>query len=165
MSDKRQRELIGSSQQIKALQNQVRRVAASDAKVLITGDSGVGKELVAQALHTNGPRASQRFIPVNCAGLPETLLESELFGHVKGSFTGAFRDQAGKLELAHLGTVFLDELGEMTPRMLEQTPGRAVRCHLYDPTIVDRPGLDVLQHHGKDRGKTGGQMPEREANA
>ena len=117
MSDKRQRELIGSSQQIKALQSQVRRVAASDAKVLITGDSGVGKELVAHALHTNGPRASQRFIPVNCAGLPETLLESELFGHVKGSFTGAFRDQAGKLELAHLGTVFLDELGEMTPRM------------------------------------------------
>jgi len=117
MSDKRHRELIGSSQQMKALQNQIRRVAASDAKVLITGDSGVGKELVAHALHDNGPRASQRFVPVNCAGLPETLLESELFGHVKGSFTGAFRDQAGKLELAHLGTVFLDELGEMTPRM------------------------------------------------
>jgi transcriptional regulator with PAS, ATPase and Fis domain len=117
MSDKRHRELIGSSQPMKALQNQVRRVAASDAKVLITGESGVGKELVAHALHTNGPRASQRFVPVNCAGLPETLLESELFGHVKGSFTGAFRDQAGKLELAHLGTVFLDELGEMTPRM------------------------------------------------
>jgi transcriptional regulator with PAS, ATPase and Fis domain len=117
MGDKRHRELIGSAQQMKALQNQVRRVAASDAKVLITGESGVGKELVAHALHTNGPRASQRFVPVNCAGLPETLLESELFGHVKGSFTGAFRDQAGKLELAHLGTVFLDELGEMTPRM------------------------------------------------
>jgi transcriptional regulator with PAS, ATPase and Fis domain len=117
MSDKRYRELIGSSQQMKALQNQIRRVAASDAKVLITGESGVGKELVAHALHHNGPRASQRFVPVNCAGLPETLLESELFGHVKGSFTGAFRNQAGKLELAHLGTVFLDELGEMTPRM------------------------------------------------
>ena len=117
MGDKRDRDLSGSAQQMKALQNQVRRVAASDAKVLITGESGVGKELVAHALHTNGPRASQRFVPVNCAGLPETLLESELFGHVKGSFTGAFRDQAGKLELAHLGTVFLDELGEMTPRM------------------------------------------------
>jgi transcriptional regulator with PAS, ATPase and Fis domain len=117
MSDKRQRELIGSSQQMKALQNQICRVAASDAKVLITGESGVGKELVAHALHSNGPRANQRFVPVNCAGLAETLLESELFGHVKGSFTGAFRDQSGKLEQAHLGTVFLDELGEMTPRM------------------------------------------------
>src|SRR5262245_10262090 len=117
MSDMRHRELIGSSQQMKALQHQIRRVAASDAKVLITGESGVGKELVAHALHDNGPRASQRFVPVNCAGLPETLLESELFGHVKGSFTGAFRDQAGKLEQAHLGTVFLDELGEMTARM------------------------------------------------
>jgi transcriptional regulator with GAF, ATPase, and Fis domain len=117
MTDKRDRELIGSSQQMKALQSQIRRVAASDAKVLITGDSGVGKELVARALHGQGARASQRFVPVNCAGLPETLLESELFGHVKGSFTGAFRDQAGKLEQAHLGTVFLDELGEMTPRM------------------------------------------------
>jgi len=117
MSDKRHRKLIGSSQQMKALQHQICRVAASDAKVLITGESGVGKELVAHALHNSGPRASQRFVPVNCAGLPETLLESELFGHVKGSFTGAFRDQAGKLEQAHLGTVFLDELGEMTPRM------------------------------------------------
>jgi transcriptional regulator with GAF, ATPase, and Fis domain len=117
MTDKRERELIGNSQQMKTLQTQVRRVAASDAKVLITGESGVGKELVARALHTQGSRAAQRFVPVNCAGLPETLLESELFGHVKGSFTGAFRDQAGKLELAHLGTVFLDELGEMTPRM------------------------------------------------
>jgi DNA-binding NtrC family response regulator len=117
MSEKRERELIGSSQKMKALQSQVRRVAASDAKVLITGDSGVGKELVARALHSQGGRAAQRFVPVNCAGLPETLLESELFGHVKGSFTGAFRDQAGKLEQAHLGTVFLDELGEMTPRM------------------------------------------------
>jgi transcriptional regulator with PAS, ATPase and Fis domain len=116
-SDKRERELIGSSPQMAALQNQVQRVAASDAKVLITGESGVGKELVARALHNRGNRAAQRFVPVNCAGLPETLLESELFGHVKGSFTGAFRDQAGKLELAHLGTVFLDELGEMTPRM------------------------------------------------
>ena len=113
MSDKRHRELIGSSHQMTALQNQVRRVAASDAKVLITGESGVGKELVAHALHN----ASQRFVPVYCGWLPLSILESELFGHVKGSFTGAFRDQAGKLELAHLGTVFLDELGEMTPRM------------------------------------------------
>ena len=99
------------------LRSQIRQVAPTDAKVLITGDSGVGKELVARALHKQSARANHDFVPVNCAGLTETLLESELFGHVKGSFTGAFRDQPGKLELAHHGTVFLDELGEMTPRM------------------------------------------------
>ena len=79
----------------------------------ITGESGTGKEIVAHAVHAQSPRASNMFAPVNCAGLPETLLESELFGHVRGSFTGAYRDKPGKLESAHNGTVFLDE-GEMT---------------------------------------------------
>ncbi len=110
-------ELVGRSQEIIALQQEVERVARSDAKVLITGESGVGKEIVARSIHTRSPRAGHVFAPVNCAGLPETLLESELFGHVKGSFTGAYRDKPGKMETAHLGTVFLDEVGEMTLRM------------------------------------------------
>src|SRR5829696_4343191 len=95
----------------------VERVAARDTKVLVTGESGVGKDLVAREIHMRSARATRPFIAVNCAGLPETLLESELFGHVKGSFTGAYRDKPGKLELAHQGTVFLDEVGEMTLRM------------------------------------------------
>ena len=110
-------ELVGRSPEMLALQHELERVARSDAKVLITGESGVGKEIVARTIHTQSPRASHVFAPVNCAGLPETLLESELFGHVKGSFTGAYRDKPGKMETAHLGTVFLDEVGEMTLRM------------------------------------------------
>jgi transcriptional regulator with PAS, ATPase and Fis domain len=107
----------GLSPETVALQQEIERVARSDAKVLITGESGVGKEIVARNIHSRGPRASHVFAPVNCAGLPETLLESELFGHVKGSFTGAYRDKPGKLETAHMGTIFLDEVGEMTLRM------------------------------------------------
>ena len=95
----------------------IARVARSDAKVLITGESGAGKELVATAIHVQSPRAAKPFIAVNCAGMPETLLESELLGHVKGSFTGAYRDKPGKLELADQGTMFLDEIGEMSLRM------------------------------------------------
>jgi transcriptional regulator with GAF, ATPase, and Fis domain len=110
-------QLTGRSAEVVALEQEIDRVARSDAKVLITGESGVGKEIVARAIHSRGPRAGHVFAPVNCAGLPETLLESELFGHVKGSFTGAYRDKPGKLETAHLGTIFLDEVGEMTLRM------------------------------------------------
>jgi transcriptional regulator with PAS, ATPase and Fis domain len=99
------------------LRREVERVARSDAKVLVTGESGVGKELIAREVHALSTRAHRPFIPMNCAGLPETLLESELFGHVKGSFTGAYRDKAGKLETANEGTIFLDEVGEMTLRM------------------------------------------------
>ena len=110
-------QLIGHSPDIVALRQEIERVARSEAKVLITGESGTGKEIVAHAIHANSSRAGNVFAPVNCAGLPETLLESELFGHVRGSFTGAYRDKPGKLESAHNGTVFLDEMGEMTLRM------------------------------------------------
>jgi transcriptional regulator with PAS, ATPase and Fis domain len=117
MRSPEQAHLIGSSHPMLELRQEIERIARSDAKVLITGESGVGKELVARAIHTSSPRADRAFIAVNCAGLPETLLESELFGHVKGSFTGAYRDKPGKLETADEGTIFLDEVGEMTLRM------------------------------------------------
>lgn len=110
-------EVIGKSEAMTNLLRSVEQVAASDARVLIQGESGSGKEIVANAVHVNSARARKAFLAVNCAGLSEMLLESELFGHVKGSFTGAYRDKPGKLELAHGGTIFLDEVGEMTPRM------------------------------------------------
>jgi two-component system, NtrC family, response regulator AtoC len=109
--------LVGRSPAMVALQQEIQRVALSDAKILITGESGVGKELVAMSIHTHSTRSERPFITVNCAGLPETLLESELFGHVKGSFTGAYRDKPGMLEKADEGTIFLDEIGEMSLRM------------------------------------------------
>ena len=109
--------LVGQSPLLFDIKEEIARVARSEAKVLVTGESGAGKELVAEALHAESQRSNGPFVAVNCAGLPETLLESELFGYVKGSFTGAFKDKPGKLEVAHGGTVFLDEIGEMTLRM------------------------------------------------
>jgi len=108
---------IAASAQMTQLLNLAERAALSDAKVLITGESGVGKDVVARHIHASSKRRAAEFVAVNCAGVTETLLESELFGHVKGSFTGAYRDKVGKLRLAHHGTLFLDEIGEMSHRM------------------------------------------------
>ena len=138
---KQQIRLIGHSQPMAALQAEIDRVSRSDAKVLISGESGVGKEIVARMIHYLGPRANMTFAPVNCAGLPETLLESELFGHVKGSFTGAYRDKPGKLESAHMGTVFLDEIGEMTLRM------QGLLLRFLETGEVQRVGADGGARH------------------
>lgn len=109
--------IIGDSPAAVLLRRQVSRAAHSLAKVLITGESGTGKEVVARLIHAEGPRASGLFVPVNCAGVPEALLESELFGHAKGSYTGAYRDEPGAFDVAHHGTVLLDEIGETSLRM------------------------------------------------
>ncbi|MGE0378848.1 MAG: sigma 54-interacting transcriptional regulator, partial [Planctomycetaceae bacterium] len=110
-------ELIGNSRQLQELRERVGRVAPTDAIVLIRGESGVGKELVARAVHFNSRRRDQPFVCVNCAALTESLLESELFGHEKGSFTGAAARKIGKFEQADRGTLFLDEVGEMSPEI------------------------------------------------
>jgi transcriptional regulator with GAF, ATPase, and Fis domain len=109
--------LSGTSSAIKALLEEIEYAARSDAKVLIAGESGAGKEIVARLIHSSGRRRQAPLVTVNCAALTETLLETELFGHVRGSFTGAYRDKAGVFERANGGTVFMDEIGETTPRM------------------------------------------------
>src|SRR5207253_6185635 len=135
-------ELIGTSRSIKEIESQIARVAATQATVLIRGESGVGKELVARAIHYSSPRRTGPFICLNCAALTETLLESELFGHEKGAFTGATEKMLGKFESADRGTVFLDEIGEMNLgtqakllRVLEGHPFERVGGHV--PIKVD----------------------------
>ena len=108
------KELIGQSKAHKRLLEEIALVGSSDLTVLITGETGVGKELVAQAIHAASPRADKPMISLNCAALPDTLVESELFGHVRGAFTGATSDRRGKFELANGGTLFLDEVGELS---------------------------------------------------
>jgi DNA-binding NtrC family response regulator len=135
-------ELVGDSRALKEIEEKVGMVAGTNATVLIRGESGVGKELVARAIHYSSPRKDGPFVCLNCAALTETLLESELFGHEKGSFTGATEKKIGKFEAAHRGTIFLDEIGEMSSstqakllRVLEGHPFERVGGHM--PIRVD----------------------------
>ena len=134
--------VIGNSVAMHSVVAKLRQIAPTSASVLITGESGTGKELVAKALHVNGPRRNKPFVPLNCAELSENILESELFGHVKGAFTGADRDRIGRFQYANGGTLFMDEIGDMpTPiqikllRVLET--GEIVRVGTNDPIKVN----------------------------
>ena len=128
--------LIGRSESMRALEADLECAARSDAKVLITGETGVGKEVVARLIHERSARTRGALLALNCAGLPDSLLESELFGHVRGSFTGAYKDKPGLLESASLGTVFLDEVGEMSPRM------QVVLLRFLESGEIQRIGAD-----------------------
>jgi transcriptional regulator with PAS, ATPase and Fis domain len=116
-SDQQPPVIVGSSPALRGLLQTAATVARRSAKVLVTGESGVGKDVIARFIHFQSTRATQRFIAINCGSISEPLLESELFGHVRGSFTGAHRDKIGKLQQAHRGTIFLDEIAEMSVRM------------------------------------------------
>ena len=132
-------QLIGVSSALRRLQEDLEFAARSDAKVLITGESGVGKEVVARLIHQRSARRNAPLVTINCAGLPDTLLESELFGHVRGSFTGAYRDRPGLLEVGNGGTVFMDEVGEMSLRM------QALLLRFLESGEVQRVGADRMQ--------------------
>lgn len=110
-------EMVGQSQAMRDIHALIEKVSSSTATVLITGESGVGKEVIARAIHLRSPRANKIFLPVNCGAIPESLLESQLFGHVKGAFTGAISAQEGLFQRARAGTIFLDEIGEMAPSL------------------------------------------------
>lgn len=133
-------ELIGDSQAMQKLKKELNLVAASPFSVLIQGETGVGKELVARTLHLKSSRADEPLVYVNCAALPESLIESELFGHVKGAFTGADKDRAGKFALADGGTLFLDEIGEL-PLAAQSKLLRALQANEIQPV-----GQDKTQH-------------------
>jgi len=109
--------MLGVSPQIQDVFSKIPRIASSDASVLITGESGTGKELVARAIHNRSRRKDGSFVAINCSAIPETLIESELFGHERGAFTGAHHQRKGRMELAHRGTLFLDEIGELAPTL------------------------------------------------
>ncbi|HUK34496.1 MAG TPA: sigma-54 dependent transcriptional regulator [Vicinamibacterales bacterium] len=133
--------LLGQCPEMARVHEDIRTAARSDAKVLIVGETGVGKEIVARLIHESGGRQSRNFVAINCAGLPDSLLESELFGHVRGSFTGAYRDKPGLAVMAHRGTLFLDELGEMSLRM------QAMLLRFVETGEIQRVGSDRSEGH------------------
>ena len=109
--------IVGQSDAIQSVLSMIEKVADTDSTILVTGESGTGKELVAKAIHYNSTRNTQAFVPINCGAIPSELLESELFGHVKGAFTGAISNRQGRFELANKGTLFLDEIGDLSPNL------------------------------------------------
>ena len=129
-------EMIGVSAATRAIQEEIEHAARSDAKVLITGESGVGKEVAARLIHQHSSRRHAPLVTINCAGIPDTLLASELFGHVRGSFTDAYRDKEGWLEQAHRGTIFMDEIGEMSTQM------QALLLRFLENGEIQRVGSD-----------------------
>jgi transcriptional regulator with PAS, ATPase and Fis domain len=131
--------LIGTSKVTRQLESEISDAARSDAKVLLTGESGVGKEVVARLIHHQSRRRNVKLVALNCAAVPDSLLESELFGHVRGSFTGAYRDKPGLLELANSGTIFLDEIGETSLRM------QALMLRFLENGEIWRIGADRVQ--------------------
>jgi DNA-binding NtrC family response regulator len=131
--------LLGDSPAMARLRLDIQSAARCDAKVLITGETGVGKEIAARLIHLQGARARQPFLAINCAGIPDSLLESELFGHVRGSFTDAYRDKPGLAVQADGGTLFLDELGEMSPRM------QGVLLRFLETGEIHRLGADRIE--------------------
>jgi two-component system NtrC family response regulator len=149
------RTIIGSSPEMEKVFDVIRKVADTEAAVLITGESGTGKELVARSLHANSSRKNGPFQAINCAAIPRDLLESEMFGHVKGAFTGAVRDKIGKFQLAEGGTLFLDEVGdlplELQPKLLRALQEREVEpvggatVQKLDVRVVAATNLDIDQ--------------------
>lgn len=131
--------LLGETAAVRSLHEEITYASRCDAKVLVTGESGVGKEVVARLIHAHSARGRAPLITVNCAALTDTLLETELFGHVRGSFTGAYRDRSGALELAHRGTVFMDEIGETSPRM------QGLLLRFLEAGEIQRVGSDAVQ--------------------
>lgn len=156
LSDKADfRTIIGSSKEMEKVFEVIRKVADTEAAILITGESGTGKELVARSIHANSSRRNAAFVAINCAAIPRDLLESELFGHVKGAFTGAVRDKIGKFQVAEGGTLFLDEVGELPlelqPKLLRALQEKEVeavgstKVQKLDVRVVSATNLNVDQ--------------------
>ncbi len=158
-------EIVGDSAKLRDLLELIERVAPTSSTVLIQGESGTGKELVARALHRNSPRADGPLIAINCAAITETLLESELFGHEKGAFTGAISRKKGKIEMAEGGTLFLDEISELAAGMQAKLL-RALQEREFDPvggTRSVKVNVRVIAATNRNlaAGSAGGEVPQR----